>query len=50
MIDLGRDVPPETIVETVKEKKYQTGRIKCADDDDAEEHGRNDRGCQGGGS
>ena len=45
MIDLGRDVPAGNHRGDGSREEYQTGRTECADDDDAEEHGGDHRGC-----
>ena len=43
VIDLGKDVPPETIVDTVLEQEIQSGRTERADDYDRCEYGRDDQ-------
>ena len=43
VIDLGKDVAPECIVETVLEKEVKLVGFKCSDDDYCRKHGRDDQ-------
>ena len=43
VIDLGKDVAPECIVETVLEKEVKLVGVKCSDDDYCRKHGRDDQ-------
>ena len=46
VLDLGKDVPPEIDCRDCSKRRYQAGWIKCADDDNCSQHGRDDQTAQ----
>ena len=43
VLDMGKDVEPNLIVEMIQKESVFIGRAERADDDDGEEHGGDDR-------
>jgi 5-methyltetrahydrofolate--homocysteine methyltransferase len=47
VIDLGKDVPPETVVKTALQEKVPLGRAQCPDDNDRLLDGKKRYGSSG---